>query len=131
MIDLEVKEFGAEPDPCSRDILGMKHQVTMNKGKNMHGARTILTARVKSSINGWVKVRYMGIHLLQFEKTNPTDSAWIKWDKREITEQQLIGLLLLELDPFNPDRKIDDLLRDRHARDMQPYLFDFSKQAEC
>src|SRR3990167_1636096 len=117
MIDLEVKEFGGSPDASQRDIAVMKHQLIMQKGRNIHGCNTVVTRKLKSTLSGSrVSVRYMGFHLLQFEKTNPKDSKWIKWDHRPISESQLVGLLKLELDPYNPDRKLMELLRDRHAK---------------
>lgn len=116
MIDVEVKEFGSIPDEAQRDILAMKHQLTFNKGKNRHNARTVITRKVKSiKSRGMVNVRYLGFHLLQFEKTNPQDSQWIKWNYLEISEWKLVGLLALEFDPYNPARTMNELLRDRHA----------------
>jgi protoporphyrinogen oxidase len=35
---------------------------------------------------------YKGIHLLQFEKTNPEDGK-IYWDRKEVTKEQLIEIL--------------------------------------
>lgn len=116
LMDLEVKEFGSCPDPAQLDVQAFKHQFIMQKGKNCHGAPTVLTRKVKSRVSGRiVAVRYLGWHLLQFERTSPTDSQWIKWNHREISVSQLLGLLAMELDPFNHDRTMAELLRDRHA----------------
>jgi len=37
---------------------------------------------------------YLGFHLLQFEKTSPEDGR-IYWDKKEITKEKLIELLVM------------------------------------
>lgn len=36
---------------------------------------------------------YQGLHLLVFEKTNPLDSDWIRWDDTIITTSDLISIL--------------------------------------
>lgn len=120
ILDVEVKEFGKDPDAAQKDILLFKHQIANKTGRNMHDAVTRWTHNLKSFITGRrVKVRYLGFHLLQFEKTNPVDSAWIKWDHRRIDEESLVKLLAIEIDPytFNP---IEECLRDRHAKKARP-----------
>lgn len=125
IIDVEVKEHGAYPDPAQKDILNFKHQLAMKTSRNRHGAKTRWTHKLKSLISGRVvKVRYLGLHLLQFQGTNPKDSAWIKWDGKEITEATLVGLLRLELDPYRPDRIMNELLRDRHDQHEDAPLWD-------
>lgn len=125
ILDVEVKENGAYPDPAQKDILNFKHQLAMKTSHNMHGSKTRWTHKLKSLLSGRkVKVRYLGLHLLQFEKTNPHDSIWIKWDGKEITEEVLAGLLSLEIDPYHPDRPMDELLRDRHKQYEEQSLFD-------
>lgn len=137
MIDIEVKEFGAEPDASQGDIEGFKHQLLIKKGsvskkgkvnqlgEDIQDVTTLLTKRLKSRISGrFVLVRYCGYHLLQFEKTNPDDSSWIKWDHREISKDQLIGLMSLTLHPFYPHQNMPVLqnLRDRHKKPSYPLL---------
>ena len=117
MMVVEVKERGAEPDPCQKDILQFLAHSMMLRGKNQHGAVTEKTRKIKSLLlNRRVCVRNYGVHLLQFEKTNPDDSDWIKWDRKAITKEQLVGLLALELHPFYPEKNLVEFLRDRHAK---------------
>jgi hypothetical protein len=125
IMDVEVKEFGAEPDRAQADILNFKHQLVTNKSKNRHGAKTDNTYELRSSAAGRkVKVRYLGFHLLQFEKTSPNDSRWIKWDRKEITLDTLVGLLALDLHPDKPHMRMADFLRDRHKQRQAPSLFE-------
>lgn len=120
MMDLETKERGAEPDPSQKDILSFKHELAIRSGKNMHGAATIQTAKLKSRLLGGrrVNVRYLGYHLLQFENTNPKDSVWIKWNGKEISETVLTDLLRFDRDPWCPTRSMMELLRDRHVQPL-------------
>lgn len=114
---VEVKEFGAEPDPSQVDILSFFRQIGERAGYNMHGAKTTGTYRLYSRISGrFVNVRFFGVHLLQFEKTNPNDSEWIRWDHKDITEGVLVGLLAMERRPDNPDQMMIETLRDRHRK---------------
>jgi hypothetical protein len=116
LMDIEVKEHGALPREDQRDILLFKHQLMSGFGINRNGAKTRLTRKLFSyKTRRWVRVRYLGFHLLRFQKTSPLDSEWIEWDHKQITEEQLVQILALDLDPFNPARPMYDLLRDRHA----------------
>jgi len=124
-MDIEVKEFGSNPDRAQRSLLMLKHQLISNNGRNVANAVTRCTRVLKSTYDGAdVLVRYLGTHLLQFEKTCPTDSAWIKWDYQEITAVQLAKLLAIELNPYDPSQEMDEILVDRHAtRRPIPNLF--------
>jgi hypothetical protein len=120
IMDVEVKEHGSEPDPAQMDILSFKHQIAMRTGKNVHEGKTHFTHRLRSRLTGrLVRVRYCGYHLLQFENTNPEDSAWIKWDRREIIADWLTEILLFERHPYRPEKLMAEFLRDRH---FQPAL---------
>jgi hypothetical protein len=115
IMDVEVKEFGSEPDPSQKDILIFKHQMALRTGKNMYHGKTFFTHRLKSSISGrLVRVRYLGFHLLQFEKTNPNDSTWIKWDRKGISIEILTRILLFDRHPYHPEKPMIEFLRDRH-----------------
>jgi hypothetical protein len=115
LMDIEVKEYGAAPDAAQADILNFKHQLAMRRGKNKHGTSTVLTHKLKSRLSGkHVNVRYFGYHLLQFEKTNPLDSAWIKWNRQSVSEGQLTAILAFDRHPLQIDKPINDFLRDRH-----------------
>jgi len=135
MMDVEVKENGAEPRDDQRDIQAFKTQLALERGENMHGAKTIVTRRLYSVLNHRrVRLRYFGYHLLQFEKTSPLDSTWIKWNRQPITEEQLTDLLAFELNPFDPSRPMMELLRDRHGTathdsDQNLFLLELLKEA--
>lgn len=119
MMIVEVKEFGRDPDPTQKDMLSFLSQTIWHslRGKNMHKATTDRTLRLKSWILGRdVNVRNLGVHLLQFEKTSPKDSEWIRWNYHEVDEATLIQILAMNVRPDNPKRSIDEFLRDRHKK---------------
>jgi hypothetical protein len=120
---VEVKEFGASPDPWQIDILSFLRQIAESKGRNLKGAPTTRSRRVFSKRNQvYVRLRFYGVHLLQFEKTGPLDSDWIKWNGRQITTDQLVDLLAMNIRPDNFKPMIE-FLRDRHAKpEKTPYL---------
>jgi len=123
MMMLEVKEYGAEPDPAQRDMLSFLSQTVFVRGKNMHGSDTTKSLKLISRMNRKkVLVRNFGMHLLQFEKTNPKDSAWIKWNRQRVNEQDLTEILKLDRRPDNPDLPMDQFLRDRHRKSTNLYL---------
>jgi hypothetical protein len=127
---VEVKEYGAEPDPAQLDILRFVHIGITRKRKNMHGAKTCDEFTARSAVSGRiVHVRYMGYHLLQFEKTNPNDSSWIKWNRKPVTAEELVGILSMERRPDRPDKFTIEYLRDRHRKNKQP-TFQFVKQMD-
>jgi hypothetical protein len=47
----------------------------------------------------YVYVKAFGFHRLTFDNLGPNDSKSIKWDRREITPDQLTKLLCFDLDP--------------------------------
>jgi hypothetical protein len=116
LMDVEVKEYGSLPREDQRDLIGFKHQLQSGNGRNLNGATTRLTRKLFSTLNKVrVNVRYLGYHLLRFEKTCPVDSEWMEWDHKRIDEGQLVKLLAIEVDPYNPARSMHELLRDRHV----------------
>lgn len=120
---VETKEYGAEPDPSQRDVLLFMDQIFHRHGSNMHGAKTDKTLKLKSHMSGReVLVRFLGVHLLQFEKTNPDDSAWIKWDRKHISAEMLTEILALNRRPDKPRLEMEPFLRDRHRKDIQPFF---------
>lgn len=123
LIDVETKEYGALPRPDQKDILSFKHQLMSTTGRNINGGKTRITRKLFSEMNQRsVRVRYLGYHLLRFEKTSPEDSEWIEWDHKRVSEEQLVELLALNLDPYNLQRPMQELLRDRHAHDQLSFL---------
>jgi hypothetical protein len=120
IMDLETKEFGAKPTICQQDIISFKTQLALSKGKNLNGATTYTTHKLRSELQQCrINARYYGFHVLQFEKTSPDNSEWIKWDYKPISSLTLTDLLRFERHPFYPDRSLMQFLRDRH---QQPKL---------
>lgn len=116
MIILEIKDFGAAPDDAQRDILNFLNQMAMKTSRNIHGAITYCIYKLKTFFSSEkVRVKYLGYHLLQFERTGPTN-GWIKWDRHLITEETLVDLLAMNLHPYYPFRPMDEFLRDRHQQ---------------
>ena len=123
MMMVEVKEHGAEPDDCKRDILGFFNQLMVRKSKNMHGANTSQTIKVRSRVvKRDVSLRFFGSFLLQFENTNPDDSKWIKWNRKLISKDQLTEIIAMDRHPIQTDKMMDEFLRDRHRKDRNLLL---------
>lgn len=128
---IEVKEFNAVPDKAQSDCLRMLHRFHSDTGKNIYGATTHRTKMVFSDLSGrTIRLRNLGVHLLQFSRTNPEDSLTIRWDHKEIDIQTLESLLLLDLNPNNPEQSMDELLRDRHKKPMILDLFPVQRVEE-
>ena len=128
IMDIEVKTFGAYPDLSQRDILSFKHQLARKTGRNINGSRTTHTHILKSTMTGRrVRVRYCGTHLLQFEKTNPNDSTWIRWDHKPITTDVLVDLLRFVRNPEHPEKLMEEFLRDRHRQQRELPLLEKMK----
>ncbi len=116
MMVVEVKEYGADPDPAQRDILSFFSQTIYVRGRNMHGSPTTRSLRLKSRMLGRdVLVRNYGVHLLQFERTSP-DDGWIKWNWQFIDTVTLTEILAFNRRPDNPTLRMEEFLRDRHAK---------------
>jgi hypothetical protein len=124
---VEVKTHGKEPDLWQQDLLCFMDQFLNNRRttptkKNLKRqaalARTkVYSAKLKTDVTCWA----FGGYLLQFEKTGPDDSDWIKWGprRREITEDQLAALLRFDLDP---DTLGPLEIRSHHATAIPPLL---------
>lgn len=113
---VEVKEWMKEPRSDQIDALSFLRQLVQVNGKNLEGEKTFCTHKLYSKFNERkVNVRFYGVHLLQFERTNPEDGK-IFWDRKEIDKGTLIGLLAMERRPDKPDEFTEEFLRDRHSR---------------
>lgn len=126
-MEVEVKEYGAVPTPAQRSTLQILSDYLKNTVSNMYSTRGASEDRsgkfrkiYDREFDRWVFVRHYGIHLLQFEKAGPDDSAWIRWDGQEITAEQLVGLFAFEIHPYSLNKLS---ARDRHAPAVRP-LFD-------
>lgn len=121
-MEVEVKEYGAMPTQAQRSTLQLLSDYLKNTTKNMfssRGASDGMHGKPRKiydrQFGRWVRVRHYGIHLLQFEKTSPDNSEWIKWDGVEITSDQFVSLLRFEIHPYT----LKPLsARDRHSRSM-------------
>lgn len=130
-MEIEVKEYGAMPTPAQRSTLQLLSDFVKNTVKNMYSARGSsqhLDGKPRRILdrqfNRWILVRHYGIHLLQFEKTSPDNSVWMKWDGVEITADQLVSLLRFEIHPYT----LKPLsARDRHCRSRRFPLFEVAK----
>ena len=93
----------------------MINQVLRNRKPNVNGRRHkwnakdhVPLAKVDSLFLGKpVALRMFGGHLLQFDGVGPDRTESIRWDKKQITEDQLVRLLKFELDPDDPRIKLD------------------------
>lgn len=104
---VEIKEYGAYPSPAQQSTFSILSSYLKNYVGNMHsrvGSTCDIAGKRKKVwdpvFERYVSVRHYGFHLLQFEKTSPEDSEWIKWNKKTITEDQLVQLLRFEIHPF-------------------------------
>jgi len=123
---LEVKEYGAFPTKAQQSTLAILSGYIKNFFGNRHTRRGATKDIYGKRGKVWdhvydrsVQVRHYGYHLLQFEKTCPDDSSWIKWNSKEITEEQLVKLLRFEIHPLTL-MPID--ARDHHKQKSFPLL---------
>jgi hypothetical protein len=126
---IEVKTHLASPSVSQIDTLHMISQVLRNRKPNRHSTpqrRQVLGAPNKvysKLLKRDVRILLYGGHLLQLSGRCPATSDYILWDRKEITKDILIDLLLFERDPDHPERKIDHRRRSR-AWSRIPVLFD-------
>lgn len=130
---VEVKTYGAKPDMAQEDTLSLVNQVMRNRRANKHadvprrqagGVPLKLHSKI---LNQVISCRLFGVHLLTFERDAPQNSAWIAWDNKRISEQQLLQILRLDFDP-DTLRPID--LRNHHKPPkQQPSLFSENKES--
>lgn len=85
---VEIKTFSSEMTPAQHDTLSLFSQLL----RKQDGAMSPIAGRV-------VQVRMFGGHLLQLSHDDPTISAWMMWDNKPISVDQLIGLLRFDLNP--------------------------------
>jgi uncharacterized protein (DUF1800 family) len=123
---LEIKEYGAFPSNAQRSTFAILSGYIKNFFGNRHtkrGATCDISGKRKKVwdpvFERWVRVRHYGYHLLQFERTCPDDSAWIKWDGKEITSDQMVALLRFDIHPLTL-KPMD--ARDHHGQRTFPLL---------
>jgi hypothetical protein len=122
---VEVKTFGATMSPTQRDSLYILNQVLRNRRKSLHknsipeqiSALDWVHSTIRKSR---VRIKLLGGHCLQMQHET-TEHGWILWDKKEVTYEQVEGLLSFDLDPDHPKRVLD--LRPHHRINSDPLLF--------
>lgn len=125
-MNIEVKEYGAFPSAAQRSTFAILSGYIKNFTGNRHTRRGAIKDIAGKRGKVWdpeferlVQVRHYGYHLLQFEKTCPDDSAWIKWDYKEITTDELVQLLRFDIHPLTL-MPLD--ARDHHKQKSFPLL---------
>lgn len=101
---VEIKTMGAPLTNAQRDTLHAVNQIVRNRRqtptKELKHQAGNSVARVYSYVAGReVNLRCYGMHLLTFSGLGPDDSEWIKWDRWEISVDQLTSILRFDLDP--------------------------------
>lgn len=106
---VERKTHGADMTDSQRDTLHIvnqllgtvpwKEQRLLGRLVSGHSQNTRI---VYSTLNRRkVQIICYGVHKLRLSGASPKDSAWITWDDKEITEQQLVGLFRFDLNPVS------------------------------
>ena len=104
MMMVEIKTLGGTVSAAQRDTLYLANQIMRNRRETptrplrYQAGNAPLTA-YSTMLRRNIQVRIFGIHVLRFSGLGPTDSKWMIWDNREITESQLTGLLRFDIDP--------------------------------
>lgn len=129
---VEIKTHGGRLNPAQRDLLLIVNDLLRTKAwKDQREAGAFVTGHqqnvrvVHSRINQrWVMIHCYGVHLLQLSGSTPEDSETIRWDRKQITRQQLTELIRFDLSP-------DTLRRMEHRshkrRVEAPRLFDVAE----
>lgn len=107
LMGVEVKTRNGTLRPAQRDTFSMLSQVLRNRRTNVYQERRGRHAMQHNPsckafshhLGREVDLRMFGMHLLVLSGDDPTDSAIIKWDKKLIDVETLIGLLRMDLDP--------------------------------
>lgn len=111
---VEIKTFNSDLSYAQRDTLGVVEQY-MRKPSIRKNARTgprrhtvqLAETRITHLLRVKRPMRWYGVHLLQLSSAAPNTSDVILWDKKQISEDQLVGLLRFDFDPDYPSRRID------------------------
>jgi hypothetical protein len=121
---VEVKTHGKKLGDSQRDTMHLLDQLlrtdrnTPTKRRRMHCNN--IPRRVYSvASKKWIEPKAFGVHLLTLSGSTPDDSLEIRWDKKVITREMLIGILKFDI---NPDtlQKMD--WRIHHQKIVQPEM---------
>ena len=116
---VEIKTMGAELSAAQNDLLWIIDQIMRNRRdtptkKDTRTQAGMGVVKVRSVISKReVVLKAFGVHVLTFSALGPDDSSWITWDKKQIDQETLTGLLRFDLDPDTLN-KID--LRNHHRK---------------
>jgi hypothetical protein len=95
MMLIEEKCYAGQPTKAQRDTHGILHQALKFSCSRMK-FRRYFPSRTR-------QITYYGYHLVQFEKTCPTD-GWIKIDGDIVSADQLLAFHQFDLDAFPKGR---------------------------
>lgn len=129
IMQVEVKTLGAEISASQRDTLHIHNQIIRNRRQTptklvKHQAGSGPLNVVSLVARKRIRVMHFGLHSLQFQGLGPQDSKWIKWDRNEVSEEQLSQIMQMELDP-DTLKPMGEILRLHHApRKHSSGLFD-------
>jgi len=126
---VEIKSHGREMDAGQRDLLAMVNDLLRTKGwkdQRIGGAFVAGHAQNARKVwsyiaDEWVQIHCFGVHKLRLSGATPDDSDLLTWDRRQITVEQLVGLLRFDLSP-DTLRPMEDRVHKRQS--SAPTLFD-------
>jgi hypothetical protein len=123
---VEIKTMGAELTDAQKDTLHVWNQITRNRKQTAtnaikHQAGQTVTEVYSHVAKCEIILKAFGVHVLTFSGLGPDDSKSIQWDKKGITQEQLVGLLRFDVEPDN-FTSMDEFLRLRHKAPMQHEL---------
>jgi len=110
---IEEKSYGAEVGFSQRDTIMLLDQAL----RHAVGSKGITA---KNARGRKVKLRYWGWNTIQYQGNMTSESEWIKWNNRQITMDELIGLLRFELHPQTL-APIDANMRRHHVPPLDLY----------
>jgi len=124
---VEIKTMGAELSEAQRDTLYQVNQLMRNRRqtptKELRYQTSSGPLTVKSTmLGGEVVMRAFGMHVLTFSGLGPDDSEWIRWDRTQISVDQLTAILRFDLDP-DTLRELDLRLHHQNAEQSE-WLFE-------
>ena len=128
LMAVEVKTHNGQLRPAQRDTFSMLSQVLRNRKTNIHHKKrglhlcdhTPISKAFSRMLGKRVTLRMFGMHLLTLSGNDPTDSASIVWDNRQIDPATLTKLLRFDIDPDSL-REMD--WRRRYSDFNEPTLF--------
>jgi len=109
---IEEKSRGASQSVAQRDTMKQIHQIFFKK-------LTRRMFRVTNDRGQEIWLKFWGWFTLEYDGSDPQRSNMIRWDGRQITLQELIGILRFDLRPDNLERHDRRIC---HHRKMQMHL---------